>query len=806
MCLTAGTRTGRYEIRSLLGTGGMGEVYLAEDTTLGRSVALKILPADAAFDRERMRRFTQEARAASILHHPNVAHIYEIGESDGTNFIAMEYVEGETLEARIKSGSLKTDEIARIAAETADALAEAHGHGITHRDIKPSNIIITKRGGVKVLDFGLAKVTEATPQLSDSDASTMLKTMPGAVMGTVAYMSPEQATGRETDARADIFSLGVVLYEMLTGRRPFAGASIGETIDRIARSQPEAIARFNYDVPAELERITRKCLEKDPERRYQSARELVVDLTNFQRDSVTNASGIEKSAMQIEQPRVPSRSAALRRPTVIVALVTLAAMILAAGLILYRSTERNRALNSIAILPLTNASNDADAEYLSDGLTESIINNLSQLPNLRVMSRNSVFRYKGRDVDARTVGRELGVEAILTGRVAHREGNLLISVELVNVSDNSQLWGGQYNRSMADILSVQEEIARQITEGLHLRLTSADEQRLARRGTNNPEAYRLYLRGLYYWYKYPAEEYHRSRDYFQQAIDLDPTYALGYAGLAGYYGFLASNGGMSPQEGWPRAEAAARRALALDPTLAEIHNFFAAQQLYYHRDWAAAEREFRRAIELNPNNAEVRQHYGLCLVRMGQSEEGIAELRRAVELDPLTLRINRNLGRAFYWSRRYGEAIEQYRRTLELDANYASAHEYLSDAYAQQGNHAEAVAAWRRAMILLRDDELATILDRAYTERGFEEAVRAVARRRLERLQERIARGQYVPAANVAWRYIEIGDREQAFAWLERAVEERNGLILEFIVDPRLDSWRSDPRFRELMRRIQPSR
>jgi len=506
-------------------------------------VALKILPAELAADPERMRRFVQEAKAASALSHPNVAHIYEIGEANGTNFIAMEYVEGRTLDARFKGRALEAGEIIEIATQVADALDEAHSKGITHRDIKPSNVMITARGQAKVLDFGLAKVTARKPESVTSDMVTARKTDPGVVMGTVQYMSPEQALGREVDHRTDIFSLGVVMYEMSTGRLPFSGESTTETIDRLTHSQPEAIARFNYGIPAELERIIRKCMEKQPECRYQSARELLVDLRNLKRDS--DSRGKARGEVTAK-PRSNLRRRVFAAIMVVVAL--------AAGYGWSKLAGRGNAIDSIAVLPFVNANADPNIDYLSDGIPESIINSLSQLPNLKVMSRNSVFQYKGKDTNAQTVAKALKVQSVLTGRVTQRGDGLAISVELVNAEDNSQIWGQQYNRKLAEVFAVQEEIAREISEKLRLKLTGAERQQLAKRPTENLKAFQYYMQGRSYAQRTTREDLLAAIRYYERTLEEDRKYALAYAGLADAYVILGARGHIAPVEGRRKAK------------------------------------------------------------------------------------------------------------------------------------------------------------------------------------------------------------------------------------------------------------
>ncbi len=490
MTIAIGTKLGRYEIRSQIGAGGMGEVYLAQDTELGRKVALKLLPRELSANQDRLRRFVQEAKAATVLNHPHIATVYEIGAADGQHFIAMEYVEGLPLSARIDGSPLDVHEVVQFGIQLAGALDEAHTKGITHRDIKPLNIMITPRGQAKLLDFGLAKVRRSIDEERASDAATELKTTEGVVVGTVMYMSPEQALGQVVDHRSDIFSMGTVLYEMATGRRPFTGSTMTGVVDQILHAEPKAVSRFNYNVPTELERIIRKCLEKDKGRRYQSARELLVDLENLKRDSAA-----EESIPLGKDAPIPGS----KRPRIMIAGLGLLVLALA-GLGIYLSQSGGRltesgAIDSIAVLPLVNATNDANLDYLSDGITESIINSLSQLPKLRVAPRISVFRYKGREIDPMKVGRELGVRAVLTGRVVHIGGRFSIQTELVDVQTESQLWGQKYNRqlSLSEILEVEDELGSNISGGLRLTLSGEEQQQLTRHFTKSTVAYQLYL-------------------------------------------------------------------------------------------------------------------------------------------------------------------------------------------------------------------------------------------------------------------------------------------------------------------------
>lgn len=784
-----------YQIIKKLGEGGMGEVYLAEDSKLGRTVALKILPAELAQNRERMHRFLQEARAAASLNHPNVAHIYEISEANGIHFIAMEHVEGLTLAASLSGTPLDTKKITDIGLAAADALAEAHAKGITHRDIKPSNIMITSRGVVKVLDFGLAKFSAANPTSASSDVATAIKTSTGAVVGTVHYMSPEQGLGREVDHRTDIFSLGIVLYEMVTGRRPFEGQTATETIDAIAHFQPEAMSRFNYNLPAELELIIRKCLEKDRTLRYQSAHELVIDLKNLQRYSSSDRI-VSKSAGEVA---TASASDLSRRKGLLLALLLVT--IVAAGFLVYwLNRPRSRVkIDSVAVLPFINASNDVEAEYLSDGITESLINNLSQLPGLRVMSRNSVFRFKGRETDAQAAGNALGVEAVLTGRVAQRGDALLISIELVDARENTHIWGEQYNRKLTDILTVQQEIAREVSEKLRLKLTGEEQRLVTKRYTQSPEAYELYLKGQYFSGRTTEEGFRKAIELYQQAIAKDPNYALAYAAMATAYSNLGGVlGYVSPREAAPQAKEAVTRALQLDETLDEAHYVLGNLKLYYEWDWPGAEREFKRAIQLNPNHAAAHSSYGTYLQSLGKFGDAVNERERSRELNPVSPMATANVGYPMYFARRYDEAPVYYQRALDLDPNFSWGHLWIGQVRVQQGKYDEAISDIKKAISLSPDNTRAiATLGHAYAVAGkLAEALQV-----LEDLQG-LAKQKYVSPYFVALIYTGLGDRDQAFVWLEKAYEERHPYLTLINVEPVFDSIRSDPRFANLLRRI----
>ena len=756
-----------YKILGKLGEGGMGEVYLAQDPRLGRQVAIKLLPASYQYDPDRRARFLKEARAASALRSPHIAAIYDIGEHDGAMFIVMEYVEGDVLSRRIERVSLSTREVMDVTIQVSEALDEAHTLGIIHRDVKSSNLIISQRGMVKMLDFGLAKVVESDAPIDSSELTVSLgqQTAYGTVMGTVSYMSPEQALGQRLDHRTDIFSLGIVMYEMLTGRLPFVGASANEIIDNIVHNEPVAIARFNYSVPPELERIVRKCMEKEASRRYQHAREVSTDLRNLIRDNDSGAS---------TDPDAPRKTAPARRG------------------------RSRKAIDSLAVLPLINASGDPDAEYLSDGITDSIINTLSQLPKLRVMARSTVFRYKGRDVDSKQVGHELGVRAVLSGRVLQRGEQLIIKTELVDAIDGSLLWGEQYNRQLEDIFTVEEEMSREISEQLRLKLSGAQKKQLTKRYTENTEAYQHYLKGSFHLAKRTEEAMKRGIEYFQQAIDIDPLYALAYAGLADSYNLLASYSMLASSDAFPRAKAAAARALELDESLAEAHTSMSFVKFGYDWDWAGAERGFKRALELNPSYPMAHQWYSVMLVAMGRFEESFAHAKRAQELDPLSLPISTLVGWLYHLARDYDSAIAHYKSTIELDSGFALAHRRLGQSYEQKQMFTEALEAFQKAEDLAGVDvELSSARAHLYGLLGEKEK----AEKALEDLQVSSKR-KYVPAYLVARAYAGMGEVDRVFEWLDKAFIERYGYLAYLKVEPLFDGVRSDPRFAELVHRV----
>ena len=711
--LKAGQTIGHYEILSTLGKGGMGEVYLAQDTKLGRKVALKFLPSDVIKDKDRLRRFEQEARAASALNHPNIITIYEIGEADGRRFMATEFVDGETLRQPIAAGPLMPSEALNIAEQIASALAEAHAAGIIHRDIKPENIVLRRDGIVKVLDFGLAKLMEEKQSGPEDATRAMLRTSAGVVMGTVTYMSPEQARGLPVDARTDIWSLGVVLYEMVAGHVPFAGETTSDVISLILQKEPPALTTVSAGIPERLDDIVSKTLTKDREARYQTIKDLALDLKRLKQKldveaeiERTQAPELRGAAVRtaIEHPRVTKSNPEdvgsrfnINKKGVVLAIASLLILAAAFGYYLIRGGAGAQPIDSIAVLPFANAGGDPNTDYLSDGITESIINSLSQLPQLKVMARSTVFHFKGRDTDARAVGKELGVRAVLTGRLSQQGDNLIVSAELVNVSDGAQLWGEQYNRRKSDLASLQQDISREITDRLRFKLSGEQQRQLNKGGTNNTEAYQLFLRGRYYERKGTGADFRKAIEQFQQATEGDPNYALAYVEIANCYLSIPAYDGTPTREILPPAKVAIERALQIDDSLSEAH--VALAELYYvSLLWEQSEKEFQRAISLNPNVG--RLEFANLLRYEMRYDEALREIKRELERDPLyplagaiAAFIYRNLGDA-------DASIRESKRVIALDPNYPVAHVSLGLAYLDQRRYEEAIAELQKAVDL----------------------------------------------------------------------------------------------------------
>ena len=834
--LTANTTLSHYRILSKLGAGGMGEVYLAQDTSeLGRTIALKILPSEVAKDKDRLQRFTQEARTVSNLNHPNILTVHEFGQTESTSFMAMEFVDGVTLRQHLSNRRLKLVDVLDVAIQIVAALNAAHEAGVTHRDLKPENVMIRRDHIVKVLDFGLAKLSTErggdaeTGRIGDENKTLIADsplhpvtpspvTNPGVIMGTVSYMSPEQASGKGIDHRTDIWSAGVVLYEMIAGTVPFQGKDIHRQIIAIEEQEPTPLAQQVEGVPERLEEIVAKCLAKEKDERYQTAKDLLIDLRNLRRKLDVDAE-IERTVApdfrgSTSRPGAKTTDAAHGHTTssaeyvvssikqhklaagAVLAIVIIATAV-GVGFYFKKSTPR-AGFESIAILPFENRSNATDSEYLSDGLAESLIYRLSQLPNLKVSPRSSVFRYKGKDVDAEKVGAELGVDAVMSGRMIQRGDNLTISVDLVDVRNKKSLWGEQYERKMSDLLATQREIASAIAEKLQLKL-SGDEQGLNKRYTNNNDAYQLYLKGRYHYAKRAKADVELSIAEFKQAIALDPNFALAHVGISDSYAVMPSYAYMSGQDAMPLAKAAAKRALEIDPNLAEAHASYGAAP-YYDLSWSDSEREYKRAIELNPNVAQ--NHYGYALnylLPMKRFDEAIAEVKRALELEPLSIPMGANLAGIYLHARKNELALEQAKKVFALEPNHVTAQIWLVRAFITNGRYDEAIDLYENKIALdpsTRD--LDQILGYAYAKVGRKSDAMEIIKK-----FDEIGKRQYVETFSLATIYAALGEKDKAFAELEKSFANRDWGIARLSSDPLVDPLRDDPRFKDLLRRMK---
>ena len=816
----------------------MGEVLLAEDTRQhSRKVALKVLPHELTRSESRLRRFKQEARAILALNHPNILTVFEIGESEGSHYIATEYIEGETLRHCLWRGPFKLDETLGVVIQVAMALEAAHAEGIVHRDIKPENIMLrqdkfVRDRFVKVLDFGLAKLTDRETPGSDPEAVTIpiTETSPGMIMGTTDYMSPEQAQGESIDARTDVFSLGVVLYEMVAGQVPFKGKTDSHTRVFIIDHEPAPLLQHVANVPRQLERIVTKALAKDKQKRYQTITDFKLDLEQLRdelrsvettelirrdsretKDDLLSTATVDRSNVETVSDRASTaelKTTEKRTKWVAYGAFGLLAVIVIAGVILFASSSPP--INSVAILPFVNDSKDPNAEYLSDGLTESIINSLSRLPDLKVMSRNAAFRFKGSNLDPLEAGRNLNVGAVLTGRLVTHDDRLIIKTELIKVEDGSQLWGDQYDSNLADIFSVQHEVSKKISQSLRLRLSGADEEQLAKRYTNDAEAYQLYLKGRYFWNKRNEEGFRNGIDYFKRAEEKDPTFALAFSGLADSYSLLGDIGAVKPLEVMSKAKVAAQKAVDADPTLAEAYTSRAFVKLAYDWDWIGAQSDFQQALKLNPKYPTAHQWYASYLMQMGKFSLAKAEIEEAHKLDPLSPIISANAGLYSYYEHNYDDAIAKYKLTLHSDPDFWVARHYLALAYVQKGMHNEAIAELRKLIkaqvtgaipehIVEGEPEAAASLGFAYGIAGRQAEARAI----LE-LLEAISKRRYISPLYPAIVYAGLKDNNKAIEYLNKAYEARHPGLVLIRIEPMFDGIRADPRFNELIKRFEP--
>jgi len=768
----------------------MGEVYLALDTKLDRNVAIKVIRTDSLAEEQLKKRLIREARAAAKLDHPNICSIYDVNEAGPLTFIVMQLIEGETLAESMAREQLSLSTALNIVEQAAEGLAEAHAHGIVHRDIKPFNMMLTPRGQVKILDFGLAKQTLPSDSIDNEAPTAELLSTPGHVVGTMPYMSPEQVQGQPLTPSSDIFSLGIVLYEMLAGKHPFMDKNAAVTMSRILLGEPIPTVQFQTQVSPELQTLLSKMLLKDRAARYQNAQEFLTDLRQLP-SLKTNTQA------QTSHKSIRSKSA-FTKP-VIIAGAVLALVLAVIAISSWFSAERS---DSLAILPFTYTSSDAqlmansDREYISDGLTESIINNLSQLTNLRVIARSSVFRYKGKDLDVQAIGRELNVRSVLVGQVKEDGDELRIAVELMDVQGNRSIWGDTYQRKTGDIQAVQKEIARNVSEKLRLKLTGADQTQLTKTYTDNGEAYQAYLKGRYHWNKRTDESFKKATEFFQEAIKKDPEYALAYTGLADCYTLRSDYGFLPSQEGYALAKGAVTLALKYDDSLAEAHTSLASIIAVTDWNWQGAENEYRRAIELNPNYPTAHHWYGAQLILQGRMDQALQQLKMAQQLDPLSLGINKDLAVALIYARNYDEALQQCRKTFEIEPSFLVMSTYMAQIYQLQQKYAEATAELERAHAATPGDaEIAYGLGQAYALTGKKNEALKIS-------NELNQPGKTFLPKEAAYLYSLLGEKEQAVAILQKAAENHIMAVAELKMDPRLDELRKDARIGELLRKI----
>jgi serine/threonine-protein kinase len=825
MPVTTGTQFGRYEIRSQLGAGGMGEVYLAHDTKLDRKVAIKVLPAELASNRDRMDRFIREARSAAALSHPNIAQIFEIGEHDGAHYISMEFIDGVTLREKIHRENTELRKLLRHLQHVAEGLSKAHASGIVHRDLKPDNIMITRDGHAKILDFGLAKLIEpqlAEPNTGEEVATAILQqhSTPGVIMGTIGYMSPEQAQGKtnEIDQRSDIFSFGCILFEAATGKKPFEGDSVIKSLHSLLYEPTPQIKDLNPAAPAELQRIIRRCLAKDKDDRHQSIKEVAIELKELRRELETvGNSETTAPPSGINDTAAPSPTASASVSTTVssaeylvseiknykrgvAAVLAILLMVTIAGLWFFKFREPSagpsESISSIAVLPFQNRSADADTDYLSDGLAESLIFRLSQLPGLKVSPTSSVMRYKGKETELTKVASELGVDAVITGRLTKRGENLNITVELVDVRNNKTLWGEQYERKMSDLLTTQREIAASVVQKLQLKLAGNEAKGITKRYTDSNEAYQLYLKGRFHFSRRTKEELERAIEVFQQAIKIDPKFALAHVALAESYVVMPSFPYMSPKQAFPQAKAALAKAMEIDPELPEAHAISGMIAATYDWNWAEAEREFKLSLELDPSLALTHYRYAWTyLSPMGRHDEAIAEMERAMEIEPLSLIQGANFAAVYMYARQFDRAVEQAKKTCDLDPTFFGGQNWLCHTYDAKGMYAESLAISEKT--IGSTFQLLAPMAYAYAKTGRRREAEEVIKRWKE-----LEKTQYINNYWLATAYAALGEKDLAFAELEKSYQARDWFLPRIKTDSFMDPLRDDPRFADLVKRV----
>ena len=810
MTIASGSKLGRYEIRSQIGAGGMGEVYLVQDTKLDRKVAIKFLPESLLTDERASKRLVREAQAAAKLDHPNICAIHEVGEEDGRRFIAMQYIEGETLDARIKSKPLELKESLSLAAQIADALSEAHSHGIIHRDIKPGNIMITSRGQAKVMDFGLAKLIQSSEAVQSEVETEALLSEPGAIIGTVPYMSPEQVRGDKIDARSDIFSFGVVLYEVFSGRQPFATESKATTAAAILTHEPPPLARYCTEMTEEVQRIVRKCLEKDRERRYQTMRDVALDLDNCRREHET-AQAIASQGERITAPAAVTKTASdvidrksllSGRTLMAGALLALAVAVALVYIFAFRratTTLRPAEISSLAVLPLKNLSGDPAQEFFADGMTEALISNLSQIHAFsRVISRQSVMGFKGSQKSLKEIARELNVDAVIEGSVQRSGGRVLVTARLISAATESPVWARDYDRDLSDVLKLESEVARAVADEIRIQLTVEERARLASVRRIDPAAHEAYLLGRYHSEKFNEEDLKRAIEYFERAIQLAPDYAAAYAELSEAWRTRGILGAKTFKEVEAPARAAALKALALDPNLADGHAKLGNLKYIYDRDWSGAEEEMKRAVALDPNGRFPHLAYAHLLMALGRFPEALTHQQIGAQLDPTTSFIRSDVGRILYFAGKYDEAIQHLGRALELDPRNDLAYSNLVDVYEQMGRYEEALAALDKAEALrpkfwFYQAQRARVYARV--------GRRSEALRMIEEFKATIGPGRF-PEIGLAEVYPALGEKDEAFRLLMRVIEERDQFSSFIKIDHSFDTLHSDPRWKEALRRM----
>ena len=796
MSLNPNTRLGRYVIIAPIGAGGMGEVYRAKDTRLDREVAVKVLSERLANNANALARFEREAKSVAALSHPNIFAIHDVGHEDGIDFAVTELLEGETLRERLRRSAVPWRKAVEYGIAIADGMAAAHAKGIIHRDIKPENIFLTKDGVVKILDFGLARVAPDANMPAEllADTPTMtLDTRPGTVLGTVNYMSPEQISGRATDARTDIFSFGCVLYELISGRRAFGGKSVAEITTALLRDEPPTLSDSGQMVPVELDRVIVRCHEKKPELRIQSARDLSFALRDLLSDSGPSKPDVAHRGL---------RSRTMFWVQLAVGAVALVALLLGLDVGGWRkppiSGPKMGVISSLAVLPMENVSRDPEQEYFVDGMTEALISNLAKIGGLKVISRTSAMRFKATTKSLPEIARELNVDAVVEGSVLRVGERVRITAQLIHAATDEHLWTESYDRDLRDILSLQSEVARTIAQQIKVTLTPQEQAQMVEPRPINADAYQAYLKGRFYWEKRTPDGLKKAVEYFEQAISLEPNWPLGYAGLADAYVLMPVFASMRPSEVIPKARAAANRALELDDNLAEAHATLAHISAIYDWNWAMAEREYKLAIAISPNYSTAFHWYSLFLMLTGRLDESIRTISKAQELDPLSLAISVNLARVHYYNGELKQAESMLRESLELGPDFALAHLNLPRTLFLQGRIAEAISEAREAVRLSNNDPLyVATLGFMCAKGGQPEEAREI----LDQLATQSTKA-YVAPSCLAVVYAGLDERDLMIEWFERAFQDRDAMLVQLLTDPLLADLRSDPRFADLVRRL----